>query len=98
MFIARWIGTSVRVSTELVASSGMTMLGSARNGKYSVSQWIGQGYQFATQAQDVNSDEVSVRVQRAPAFVAVSGSKDLLGMAIVGNPRGTGQTVIIQRW
>jgi hypothetical protein len=33
VFIARWISTSVRVSTELVASSRIRMLGSARNAR-----------------------------------------------------------------
>ena len=36
-FIASWICTSVRVSTELVASSRMRMAGSARNARAIVS-------------------------------------------------------------
>ena len=35
--MARWISTSVRVSTELVASSRMRMVGSARNARAIVS-------------------------------------------------------------
>jgi hypothetical protein len=68
------------------------------DGMYKFSRWIGQGYRFATQADDVNSDEVTVQVQQNPLFVAGSPSKGVVTLAVQGNPRAAKQTVIVQRW
>ncbi len=68
------------------------------DGNYSFSRWIGQGYRFATQANDLNSEEVNVTVQQNPVFVASSPSKGKLYLAVQGNPRGPAQTVIVQKW
>jgi hypothetical protein len=67
-------------------------------GHYSFSRWIGQGYRFATQANELNSEEATVWVQQTPVFVASSPSRGRLALAVQGNPRGPNQTVIVQRW
>ena len=68
------------------------------NGNYKFSRWIGQGYRFATQANDVNSATVMVWVQQSPVFAASSPSRGKLALTVTGNPRAAGQTVIVQRW
>ena len=68
------------------------------DGYYEFKRWIGQGYRFVTQSQEINSEEVTVQVQQNPVFVASSPSRGMLGLAVQGNPRGVGQAVIVQRW
>lgn len=75
----------------------ITSVQSDAQGNYSFSRWIGQGYRFATQANEVNSDFVQVTVAQNPVFVASSPSRGRLAIAVQGNPRGPNQTVIVQR-
>jgi hypothetical protein len=66
-------------------------------GDYKFSRPITQGYKFATQAEGVNSRQVTVQVQQDPAFSAVSTAKGTLALSITGDPRGGGQSVVVQR-
>ncbi len=67
-------------------------------GRYSFSRWIGVGHRFATQANDLNSEEITVTVQQKPVLAASSPSGGKLALTVTGNPRAAGQTVIVQRW
>jgi hypothetical protein len=71
---------------------------SSTAGKYAFSRWIGEGYKFAVKAGETTSSPVTVWVQQNPVFVASSPSKGVLSLAVQGNPRGVGQTVIVQKW
>ena len=51
-----------------------------------------------TQSQEINSNEVTVGVTQNPVFVANSPTRGTISLAVQGNPRGAGQTVIVQRW
>ena len=68
------------------------------DGSYKFSRWIGQGTRFQTKVGDKTSDEMSVKVMQAPAFTATSPSKGVVNLAVQGNPRAPGQTVIVQRF
>ena len=68
------------------------------DGSYEFSRWIGQGTRFQTKVGDKPSEEMSVRVMQAPVFVASSPKKGLVSLAVQGNPRAPGQTVIVQRY
>ena len=70
---------------------------SDKAGNYSFDRWIGQGYQFATQANKLNSPTVKVWVVQAPVFV-VTTTKSVVTLKVQGNPRGVGQSIIVQRW
>ncbi|MFI5893539.1 Calx-beta domain-containing protein [Actinoplanes sp. NPDC051513] len=70
---------------------------SDKDGHYSFDRWIGEGYRFAAASGKDQSDEVMVTVTQNPVFVASSPSKGMLSLAVQGNPRGPGQTVIVQR-
>jgi hypothetical protein len=68
------------------------------DGNYMFSRWIGEGYRFAAMSGDEKSDEIKVTVTQNPVFVASSGATGMLTLAVQGNPRGPGQTAIVQRW
>jgi hypothetical protein len=67
------------------------------DGNYSFSRWIGEGYRFAVASGEDQSDEIMVTVTQKPVFVASSPRKGVLSLAVQGNPRAPGQTVIVQR-
>ncbi|WP_433367364.1 Calx-beta domain-containing protein [Actinoplanes sp. CA-142083] len=70
---------------------------SDKDGNYSFSRWIGEGTRFGVASGEDKTDEVMVTVTQNPVFVASSPSKGTLSLAVQGNPRGPGQTVIVQR-
>jgi len=69
-----------------------------KNGVFSFSRWIGQGYLFQIAVGDWTSDTKTVTVTEVPVFVAGSTSKGVVSLAVQGNPRGPGQSVVVQRY
>ena len=66
------------------------------NGYYKFSRYISTGYRFAVQSQDINSAERAVKVTQSPAF-SVSSTKGKLTVSVTGNPKGSGQAVVVQK-
>jgi hypothetical protein len=75
-----------------------TASGTTGTGTYSFSRWIGQGYRFQVRVGDQMTTEKRVTVTQTPVFVASSTSKGVASFAVQGNPRGAGQTVVVQRY
>jgi hypothetical protein len=94
-------GATVELWGAPMGGGDLKFIGSTKanaQGRYSFSRWIGVGHRFATQADDLNSEEVTVTVQQNPVFAASSPARGKLALTVTGNPRAAGQTVIVQRW
>jgi hypothetical protein len=88
-------GAPISASNPALVKIATVKAGAA--GTYSFSRWIGQGYRFAIRVGAWTSAEKMVTVTQNPVFVAGT-TKGAVSFAVQGNPRGAGQTVIVQRW
>jgi Calx-beta domain-containing protein len=96
-------GSGVAVELWGAPTSGGAMvkllaLTTGQSGNFSFSRWIGVGYKFQVRSGDLVSETKTVQVQQVPVFVPTSTVKGTLSIAVLGNPRAVGQTVIVQRW
>ncbi|MFC7527430.1 Calx-beta domain-containing protein [Actinoplanes sp. GCM10030250] len=66
------------------------------NGNYKFSRSIATGYRFAVQSQEMNSAERAVKVTQNPAF-SVSSTKGKVTVSVTGNPKASGQAVVVQK-
>jgi hypothetical protein len=83
------------------AMPALTKLGSVTagsTGAYSFDRWIGSGYRFKAAVGTLTSAEVKTGITQVPVFLASSPSKGMVSLAVQGNPRAAGQTVVVQRW
>ncbi|MEV6303931.1 Calx-beta domain-containing protein [Actinoplanes sp. NPDC051861] len=66
------------------------------DGMYRFTRSISTGYRFAVQSQEINSAERAVKITQSPAF-SVSSTKGKLTVSVTGNPKASGQAVVVQK-
>jgi hypothetical protein len=85
-----WTTPAIEKIDEVVAGEG---------GDYTFNKSIAMGWRFAVRANSKWSTLKYVRIIQLPALGASSaGLKGVITLAVQGNPKATGQTVIVQRW
>ncbi len=67
------------------------------SGAYYFSRWISTGYTFQVKSGTLSSERKMVKIMQAPVFGASSPSAGKISFWARGNPRGSGQSVTIQR-
>jgi hypothetical protein len=88
LMLGRFTGTSLTRAAQVEADNA---------GRYSFTRIITAGTRFAARANGLTSGVRTVRVLQLPSLAVSSGARGAVSFTVLGNPRGAGQSVALQR-